>query len=237
MFMIAARSAVVVAAVAAVLAVSGCSSEEPDGAAASETTSVAPQSTSEQPTSDQPTSDQPTSDQPTSEQPPSGPAQPEQEIVIVPTAPAPEEASDLFPWNQPRPSLDSGNVDPALFATDLGRYNFTTPSGNIQCGIWAGGSPAGQVGCQAKTSVAPFEGRTCTNAENDKYAVRVNDGGTQHICTTQGIYTADEPRVLEYGQVLSAVGVVCESDEMFGITCWGTEGAFMFARDWNESWS
>lgn len=141
--------------------------------------------------------------------------------------------SDLWPWSQPRPGLDSGTVDPASFATDLYKYNFITPSGNVQCGIWAGGSPAGQVGCQAVESVAPFEGRTCTNAENDKYAVRVNDVGAQHLCTTQGIYTSFEPQVLEHGEVLSAVGVVCESDYMFGVTCWGTEGAFTFSRDMN----
>lgn len=215
--MITVRTCVVFASV--VLTVSACSSVETDNTAAPASTGVVSTSAPAQSAPAQ-----------------SEPVSPDQEIVIVPMGPAPEEVSDLFPWNQTRPSLDSGNVDAALFATDLYQYNFTTPSGNVQCGIWAGGSPAGQVGCQAETSVAPFEGRTCTNAENDKYAVRVNDGGAQHICTTQGIYTANEPRVLEYGQVLSAVGVVCESDEMFGVTCWGTEGAFMFARDWNESW-
>ncbi|OZE99471.1 hypothetical protein [Rhodococcoides fascians] len=223
-----ARKTALVAALSAVLAVSACSGADsdaaaPDGAATTDTSAVATTEAAAPP------SQSDVQAAPTPE--------PQQQAAASATTRTPEEVSDLFPWNQPRPSLDSGNVDPALFATDLYRYNFTTPSGNVQCGIWAGGSPAGQVGCQAQTSVAPFEGRTCTNAENDKYAVRVNDGGAQHICTTQGIYTADEPRVLEYGQVLSAVGVVCESDEMFGVTCWGTEGAFMFARDWNVSWS
>ncbi|MFC8179743.1 hypothetical protein ACFULT_12770 [Rhodococcus sp. NPDC057297] len=223
-----ARKTALVAALSAVLAVSACSGADsdaaaPDGAATTDTSAVATTEAAAPP------SQSDVQAAPTPE--------PQQQAAASATTRTPEEVSDLFPWNQPRPSLDSGNVDPALFATDLYQYNFTTPSGNVQCGIWAGGSPAGQVGCQAQTSVAPFEGRTCTNAENDKYAVRVNDGGAQHICTTQGIYTADEPRVLEYGQVLSAVGVVCESDEMFGVTCWGTEGAFMFARDWNVSWS
>ncbi|OZF50899.1 hypothetical protein CH293_15390 [Rhodococcus sp. 14-2470-1b] len=223
-----ARKTALVAALSAVLAVSACSGADsdaaaPDGAATTDTSAVATTEAAAPP------SQSDVQAAPTPE--------PQQQAAASATTRTPEEVSDLFPWNQPRPSLDSGNVDPALFATDLYQYNFTTPSGNVQCGIWAGGSPAGQVGCQAQTSVAPFEGRTCTNAENDKYAVRVNDVGAQHICTTQGIYTADEPRVLEYGQVLSAVGVVCESDEMFGVTCWGTEGAFMFARDWNVSWS
>ncbi|WP_328810830.1 hypothetical protein [Rhodococcus sp. NBC_00294] len=147
----------------------------------------------------------------------------------------PEEVSDLFPWNQPRPSPESGTVDPALFQTAPGLTNFTTPSGNVQCGIWAGGSPAGQVGCQAVTSVQPVDGPMCTNAPNDKYAVRVDDAGSHHLCTTQGIYTSPAPRVLEYGEVLSTSGVVCSSDVDFGVTCWGTAGAFMFARDWNET--
>lgn len=224
--MIAARKyAVVVAAMSAALALSSCAGGEqqqqaPASQAPASQASVAQVSTSPAPSPAAPQAE-----------PSAEPA-----VAAPDTTRTPEEVSDLWPWNQPRPSLDSGNVDPALFATDISQYNFTTPSGNVQCGIWAGGSPAGQVGCQAETSVAPVEGRTCTNAENDKYAVRVNDGGAQHICTTQGIYTANEPRVLEYGQVLSAVGVVCESDEMFGVTCWGTEGAFMFARDWNQSW-
>ncbi len=158
--------------------------------------------------------------------------EPSQSIAIVPGIP-PTEVSDLKPTTPTRPSLDSGNVDPTLFASDPSRFGFTTPTGNIQCSIWAGGSPAGQVGCQARTSVNPASGRTCTNAENDKFAVRVNDGGAQHICTTQGIYTSNEPRVLEYGQVLSAVGVVCSSDAATGITCWGTQGGFTFSRDIN----
>lgn len=217
-----ARSAAVFAALSAVLAVNACSS----GGSVSDTATGTPAVSATVAAAPPPQSATQSVATP----------EPQQNAPVSPTTRTPEEVSDLFPWNQPRPGLDSGNVDPELFATDLYQYNFTTPSGNVQCGIWAGGSPAGQVGCQAETSVAPAEGRTCTNAANDKYAVRVNEGGAQHICTTQGIYTANEPRVLEYGQVLSAVGVVCESDEMFGVTCWGTEGAFMFARDWNESW-
>lgn len=157
------------------------------------------------------------------------------ESTATPPRRTPEEVSDLFPWNQPRPSPESGTVDPALFQTAPGLTNFTTPSGNVQCGIWAGGSPAGQVGCQAVTSVQPVDGPMCTNAPNDKYAVRVDDAGSHHLCTTQGIYTSPAPRVLEYGEVLSTSGVVCSSDVDFGVTCWGTAGAFMFARDWNET--
>lgn len=215
--MIAARkSAVLIAAVSALLAAGACASENSQ----SNATPVASSSVAATPGSAAPTSTVRESE-------------PEQEAVVVPTTRAPEEASDLMPWNQPRPSVDSGTVDPALYATDPGQYNFITPSGNVQCGIWAGGSPAGQVGCQAVTGVNPAFGRTCTNAENDKFAVRVDDGGSQHLCTTQGIYTSNYPRILDYGQVLSAVGVVCTSDDLFGVTCWGTHGAFTFGRDMN----
>ena len=229
--MTALRAVVVPIAALCVSALVGCSGGGSETDTAAERTTAAT-STVRTTASVETTTSPPVEESTTTPPPAAGTSE---ESTATPPRRTPEEVSDLFPWNQPRPSLDSGTVDPAAFQTAPDLTNFTTPTGNVQCGIWAGGSPAGQVGCQAVTSVQPVEGPVCTNAPNDKYAVRVDDVGSHHLCTTQGIYTSPAPRVLEYGEVLSTSGVVCSSDVDFGVTCWGTAGAFMFGREWNET--
>ncbi|MBM7415845.1 MULTISPECIES: hypothetical protein [Nocardiaceae] len=120
-----------------------------------------------------------------------------------------------------RPGSDEVAVDPEPFANvgaDGDGYFFTSPTGNIACAIYRAPSSAGPVGCQAVTSVAPVDGPVCSNADNDKYAVRIEAAGAVHTCTTQGIYTASDAAVLQYGETLTVGDVTCVSRED-GISC------------------
>ena len=58
----------------------------------------------------------------------------------------------------------------------------------------------------------------CSNADNDKYAVRIETTGAVHTCTTQGIYTASDAAVLQYGETLTVGDATCVSRED-GISC------------------
>jgi hypothetical protein len=120
-----------------------------------------------------------------------------------------------------RPGSEEVAVDPEPFANagaDGDGYFFTSPTGNIACAIYPAPSSAGPVGCQAVTSVAPVDGPVCSNADNDKYAVRIETTGAVHTCTTQGIYTASDAVVLEYGETLTVGDATCVSRED-GISC------------------
>lgn len=120
-----------------------------------------------------------------------------------------------------RPGSAEVAVDPELFrnsGADGDGYFLTSPSGNISCGIYPTPGAAGPVGCQAVTSVAPVDGPTCSNAENDKHAVRIEPAGAVHFCTTQGIYTAPDAAVLQYGEILTVGDASCVSREE-GVSC------------------
>ncbi|MCZ4516993.1 hypothetical protein O4220_00600 [Rhodococcus ruber] len=163
-----------------------------------------------------------------------------QESTLAPPTRTPEEAADLVPGGGGailQPSGDEpGNVDPATFRTESGRYNFVSPTGNIHCGIWDADGPEGRVGCQAVDGRNPFEGPQCSNAENDKVAVRVTAAGPENLCTTQGIYVNVNAPVLELGQVLAAEGVVCKSGPDDIIGCTAPAGGFTFSRGINYTY-
>ncbi|OZC57953.1 hypothetical protein CH276_23555 [Rhodococcus sp. 06-470-2] len=164
----------------------------------------------------------------------------QQESTVAPPTRTPEEAADLVPGGGGailQPSGDEpGNVDPATFRTGGGQYNFVSPTGNIHCGIWDADGPEGRVGCQAVDGRNPFEGPQCSNAENDKVAVRVTGAGPENLCTTQGIYVNANAPVLEFGQVLSAEGVVCESGPDDIVACTAPAGGFTFSRGINYTY-
>ncbi|OZD77486.1 hypothetical protein CH273_18505 [Rhodococcus sp. 05-339-2] len=174
------------------------------------------------------------------EPPTQGEVESPQESAVAPPTRTPEEAADLVPGGGGatlQPSLDQpGNVDPATFRTGSDKYNFTSPTGNIHCGIWDADGPEGRVGCQAVDGRNPFEGPQCSMAENDKVAVRVTAAGSESMCTTQGIYVDANAPVLEFGQVLSVEGVVCQSGPDDIIGCTAPTGGFTFSRGINYTY-
>lgn len=161
-----------------------------------------------------------------------------EESTATPPEQTPEEAADLVPGGAPfQPSgNEAGNVDPAVFLTEPGKYNFTSPTGNLHCGIWASDGPEGRVGCQAEDGRNPVEGAQCSNAANDKVAIRVTGAGSGSFCTTQGIYVDQNALVLDVGQVLSVDGVVCKSGPDDIIACTAPTGGFTFSRDINYTY-
>ncbi|MDZ7910447.1 MAG: hypothetical protein U5O16_02415 [Rhodococcus sp. (in: high G+C Gram-positive bacteria)] len=64
----------------------------------------------------------------------------------------------------------------------------------------------------------------------------MTDTGPENICTTQGIYVNANAPVLEFGQVLSVEGVVCQSGPDDIIACTAPSGGFTFARDINYTY-
>ncbi|KZF09231.1 MULTISPECIES: hypothetical protein [unclassified Rhodococcus (in: high G+C Gram-positive bacteria)] len=162
-----------------------------------------------------------------------------QESAVAPPTRTPEEAADLVPGGGAilQPSGDEpGNVDPVTFRTGSDKYNFTSPTGNIHCGIWDADGPEGRVGCQAVDGRNHFDGPQCSNAENDKVAVRVTAAGSESMCTTQGIYVDANAPILEFGQVLSVEDVVCRSGPDDIIGCTAPTGGFTFSRDINYTY-
>ncbi len=228
-----ARKSVVLVATLCGLALGGCASGDSDTSAPPETTSV-PAGTTTSPV------ETTTESSVVAEPPTQGEVESPQESAVAPPTRTPEEAADLVPGGGGatlQPSLDQpGNVDPATFRTGSDKYNFTSPTGNIHCGIWDADGPEGRVGCQAVDGRNPFEGPQCSMAENDKVAVRVTAAGSESMCTTQGIYVDANAPVLEFGQVLSVEGVVCQSGPDDIIGCTAPTGGFTFSRGINYTY-
>lgn len=221
-----ARKSVVLVATVCGLALGGCASGDSDTSATPDTTAT-PSGTT-------------TPSSVVAEPPTQLEAESPQESVVVPPMRTPEEAADLVPGGGGaivQPSGDEpGNVDPVMFRTGSDKYNFISPTGNISCGIWDADGPEGRVGCQAADGRNPFEGPQCSNAENDKVAVRVTAAGSESMCTTQGIYVDANAPVLEFGQVLSVEGVVCRSGADDIVACTAPMGGFTFSRDINYTY-
>jgi hypothetical protein len=157
-------------------------------------------------------------------------------VVNAPTATPPAGGGSDTPA---RPGSSEVAVDPELFrssgANGEGLY-LTSPTGNVSCALFPNGSSLGYVGCQAVSSVAPPQGPVCSNADNDKYAIRIDGVSALHFCTTQGIFTTNAARVLQYGEIVTAGSVSCISREE-GISCLRTgTNAFLLSRDANTTY-
>ena len=150
------------------------------------------------------------------------------------SAPGPDQVTVPVPVAvPPTPSRDDVNVDARDFEQD-GQYFFTSPSGNAHCAFHSRNAPGTDVGCQVRYSVPGNTGRVCGNVANNTYGVQILSGGTvEQICTNQGIFVADDTRVLEYGQTIGVQGDICRSTEA-GISCYSGSGSgFMISRDTN----
>lgn len=147
--------------------------------------------------------------------------------------PAPAEPVPPNPVTAPpAPNRDDVDVDARDFQRGDG-YFFRSPTGNVLCGINSPNAPGTLVGCQTRYSVPGNTGRECLNTENNTYGVQVlQTGEVQQICTNQGIFVADDMRVLEYGQVIGVTGTFCRSTEA-GIACYDGDRGFMISRDVN----
>lgn len=228
-----ARKSVVLVATVCGLALGGCASGDSDTSAAPDTTLV-PAGTTTSPAGTS------TESSVVAEPPTRLEAESPQKSAVAPSTRTPEEAADLVPGGGGailQPSGDeAGNVDPVTFRTGSDKYNFTSPTGNIHCGIWDADGPEGRVGCQAVDGRNPFDGPQCSNAENDKVAVRVTAAGSESMCTTQGIYVDANAPILEFGQVLSVEDVVCRSGPDDIIGCTAPTGGFTFSRGINYTY-
>lgn len=133
----------------------------------------------------------------------------------------------------PAPNRDDVNVDARDFEQG-GQYFFKSPSGNVYCAFHSFNAPGTDVGCQVRYSVPGNTGRVCGNVANNTYGVQIREGGpVEQICTNQGIFVANDMRVLEYGQTIGVQGDICRSTEA-GITCYSGSGSgFMISRDVN----
>lgn len=135
-----------------------------------------------------------------------------------------------------RPNRDSpGLQSSTLFHAGRGEHFFVSPSGNVFCGIRNPNGPPPDIalGCQTRVSVAPAGGPTCANSPSNGYMVTIVGSKVHHDCTTQGIFTTEHPRVLQYGQSVWIYGAWCLSTRD-GIACWaGDSPGFMISRDVN----
>ncbi|GAA1481858.1 hypothetical protein GCM10009624_22980 [Gordonia sinesedis] len=158
--------------------------------------------------------------------------------------PAPDDGATSGSAGEPSESVPDGTatattVAAERFAKAPGEYFFVSPSKNVFCGIRTSPNtpPAIAAGCQARTSVTPRGGPSCTNADNNAYLVAFENRRVVHRCTSQGIFTAEQPRVLEYGQALDVGGYRCES-RPDGVSCVFTEPGvgFTISREVNRWW-
>lgn len=108
-------------------------------------------------------------------------------------------------------------VDPEAFLSDWGSYYFTSPSGNLYCGILRDGTQL-LAGCQAQSIVQNLPECDDPMVLRGPMISLIEDGSVATGCTNEGVYVGDEAVVLNYGEQLTVADVSCTSREK-GVTC------------------
>ncbi|WAH95434.1 hypothetical protein [Arthrobacter sp. MMS18-M83] len=161
--------------------------------------------------------------------------------VTVPTpvtaAPAPvPNPSPTSVSAEPSPSAGTGpsprpasTVNPEDYRTNFGTgYYFTSPSGNLLCGIRPDFLNA--VGCEANSVVANLP--RCDDPRGNAPMISLTSAGAvDATCTNQGVFVVPGAKVLQYGQEIHVGTFSCQSQES-GITCREahTGNAFLASR-------
>lgn len=141
-------------------------------------------------------------------------------VTVTSTATASPEASSESPTPTQAPSTSA--LDPPVRSVDPESYRgqdrndgyfFTSPSGNLSCGILDGGV----TGCQAWSLVANLP--ECDKPQtNSSPAIEFTRGQqASGFCLSEGAFFS-EALILEYGREIHVAGITCSS-ELTGVTC------------------
>ncbi|MCW4465857.1 hypothetical protein OK351_10105 [Glutamicibacter sp. MNS18] len=109
------------------------------------------------------------------------------------------------------------SVDPTPFLSDSGNHYFTSPSGNLYCGILHDGTQL-LAGCQALSIVGNLPECDDPMVLSGPMISLVDDGTVGAGCTSEGVYVGEAGKVLGYGERITVGAIRCSSLED-GVTC------------------
>lgn len=133
--------------------------------------------------------------------------------AAVPTTPSSVAKSSVKPSAV---ALNSVDADKFIGITP-GNYYFSSPSGNLYCGIFGDGS---QIlgGCQSQTIVKNLPECDDPMRLSGPMISLVEGGGIEAGCTSEGVFVDEVANVLEYGQQLTIGTTTCSSHKT-GVSC------------------
>lgn len=112
-----------------------------------------------------------------------------------------------------------------------GNYYFSSPSGNLYCGIFGDGTQL-LGGCQSQTVVRNLPECDDPMRLSGPMISLIRGGGVDAGCTSEGVYVDEVANVLEYGQRLTIGTTTCGSFKA-GVRCKNskTGAEFMASRN------
>jgi hypothetical protein len=143
-----------------------------------------------------------------------------------PTAPAePQTAADLITY------IQAGSPVNAATYTSVGQASFSTPSGNITCGLWT--EATGTVVCFIDENSWPSVAAQACNDHGDwtdQSIVAFSQGVRRGGCYSEAPYPMPG-NVLPYGSTISNGSAACRSESWF-IACADlvTKNGFVISR-------
>lgn len=143
---------------------------------------------------------------------PGGQANPATETAQWSSAPSSTDAASPSPLPLPPRTVNAmdfrGEDQPGHF--------FTSPSGNLLCGIFDEGPFV--AGCQSQSLVDNLPSCNDPMVTWGPIISLMRSGGTDVGCTHDGVYSSSNAPVLHYGQELTVGDISCTSRET-GISC------------------
>ncbi len=111
------------------------------------------------------------------------------------------------------------DVSPSDFRSSDGDggYFFVSPSGNLSCGFIAVDGEQ-STGCQAWVIVSNLPKCNDPQGTSSPMISFTKGSAATADCSSQGIFGADQAKVLQYGQRITVGGVACTSRQS-GVTC------------------
>ncbi|GGF95142.1 hypothetical protein GCM10007304_06210 [Rhodococcoides trifolii] len=153
-------------------------------------------------------------------------------VVVTKTVQDSEATTVGGPFRVPLVDSERFRIEGSQSGHDFG---FVTPTGNVACSISAVGAITDSVACQAKDTVAPDNGSTCTAPET---ATRIYASGpTSRYECARPDETVEAPgaNVLNYGTAIDVGSIHCLSDFERGVTCITGAAGIRLSRDVNEA--
>ena len=111
------------------------------------------------------------------------------------------------------------DVSPSDYRSTVGDggYFFVSPSGNLSCGFIAVDGEQ-STGCQAWVIVSNLPKCNDPQGTSSPMISFTKGSAATADCSSQGIFGADQAKVLQYGQRITVGGVACTSRQS-GVTC------------------
>lgn len=110
-----------------------------------------------------------------------------------------------------------------VYADDMGYVAFTSPSGNILCGIFEGDFPGARCDMSSLTPSYTRRPADCDLEWGSSFFIGSGEAKGEVACVGDIVANPEDATVLPYGRSVNLAGITCRSEKT-GVTCTNASG-------------